>query len=86
MRYLLGTSTCVFFLRGKRNIDEHIKRVGRTNCFISEITVVELRYGAENSNDPIKSHKAVDAFLKGISIIPIFGAIKLYAKEKVRLN
>lgn len=46
----------------------------------------ELRYGAENSSDKTKSHKAVDVFLKGIVIIPIFGSIKKYAEEKVRLN
>jgi tRNA(fMet)-specific endonuclease VapC len=86
MRYLLDTNTCVFFLRGKLNLDEIIKEKGRENCFISEITVVELRYGAENSDNPLKSHKSVDAFVSGLSIIPIFGSIKLYAKEKVRLR
>jgi tRNA(fMet)-specific endonuclease VapC len=86
MRYLLDTNTCVFFLRGKLNLDEIIKEKGRENCFISEITVAELRYGAENSDNPLKSHKSVDAFVSGLSIIPIFGSIKLYAKEKVRLR
>ena len=86
MQYLLDTNICVFFLRGKFNLDEIIKEKGRENCFISEITVVELRFGAENSDDPNKSHKAVDAFLKGLSIIPIFGSIRRYAKEKVRLR
>lgn len=57
MRYLLDTSICVFFLRGKLNLDEIIPQKGRENCFISEITVVELRYGAENSDNPTKSHK-----------------------------
>ena len=32
------------------------------------------------------SPHAADNFLNGISIIPIFGSIRLYAKEKVRLN
>jgi tRNA(fMet)-specific endonuclease VapC len=86
MQYLLDTSICVFFLRGKLNMDSVIREIGRENCYISEITVVELRYGAENSNDPVKSHRAVDAFLNGLTIIPIFGCIKLYAKEKVRLK
>ena len=86
MRYLLDTSICVFFLRGKLNLDEILKEKGRENCFTSEITVVELRYGAENSKNPTKSHKAVDCFVSGISIIPIVGSIKLYAKEKVRLK
>jgi len=86
MKYLLDTNTCVFFLRGKLNLDEIIREKGRENCYISEITVVELRYGAENSDNRTKSHKAVDNFLNGLSIIPIFGCIKKYAKEKVRLR
>jgi tRNA(fMet)-specific endonuclease VapC len=86
MRYLLDTSIYVFFLRGKLDIEINIRKTGRENCFISEITVAELRYGAENSENPIKSHKAVDAFVDGLSIIPIFGSIRRYAKEKVRLR
>ena len=86
MPYLLDTNTCVFYLRGKLNLDEIIRDKGIENCYISEITVVELRFGAENSDNPLKSHKAVDAFLNGLSIIPIFGCIKRYAKEKVRLR
>ena len=72
--------------RGKMNLDDVIREKGRENCFISEVTVLELRYGAENSDNPTKSHTAVSSFLKGISIIPIYGCIRLYAKEKVRLR
>jgi len=86
MQYLLDTNICVFFLRGKLNLDELVKQKGRENCFISEITVFELRYGAENSDNPTISHKAVDAFVGGLTIVPIFGLIKRYAKEKVRLR
>ncbi len=86
MQYLLDTNICVFFLRGKMNLDKVIKEKGRQNCFISEITVLELRFGAENSQDTQKSHKAVDLFTNGISIIPISTCIKKYAKEKVRLR
>jgi tRNA(fMet)-specific endonuclease VapC len=86
MRYLLDTNICVFFLRGKLNLDEIIRAKGRENCYISEITIFELRFGAENSDNPTKSHKAVDRFLEGLSIIPILGCVKRYAKEKVRLR
>lgn len=86
MQYLLDTSICVFFLRGKLDLDILIKEKGRENCYVSEITVVELFYGAENSGNPTKSYQAVDSFLKGLTIIPIFGCIKRYAKEKVRLR
>jgi len=86
MQYLLDTNICIYFLRGKLNLDEIIREKGKENCFISEITVFELRFGAENSENPAKSHKAVDLFVNGISVIPIFGSIKKYAKEKVRLR
>jgi tRNA(fMet)-specific endonuclease VapC len=86
MQYLLDTSICVFYLRGKLDLASLIRQKGRENFFISEITVVELRFGAENSNNPEKAHKAVDDFINGLTIIPIFGSIKRYAKEKVRLR
>ena len=85
-KYLFDTSTCVFFLRGKLNLIDMIREAGLETCYISEITVFELRYGAENSDNPIKSHKAVDGFLSSMNIIPISGCTKRYAEEKVRLR
>jgi tRNA(fMet)-specific endonuclease VapC len=86
MQYLLDTNTCVFYLRGKLKLDEIIREKGKENCFISELTVFELRFGAENSDDIAKSNKAVDDFVNGLSIIPIYSSAKRYAKEKVRLR
>ncbi|MFP4091788.1 MAG: PIN domain-containing protein [Cyclobacteriaceae bacterium] len=82
----MDTSICVFYLRGKLELDKIIKEKGRENCFISEITVFELRFGAENSENPEKSHQAVDYLIDGISIVPIYSCIRQYAKEKVRLR
>ena len=86
MKYLLDTSTCIFYLRGKLNLDQIVREKGKENCCISEITIAELRFGAENSQDPIKSNIAVDNFLNGLTIIPIISSLRLYAKEKVRLR
>ena len=86
MQYLLDTSICVFFLRGLLDHNIITKDKGLDNCYISEITVFELRYGAENSNNSKKSHKAVDRFIQGLSIIPIYGCAKRYAEEKVKLR
>lgn len=47
--YLLDTNICVFCLRGKYHVDDAIDRVGWTNCYISEITVLELKFGVELS-------------------------------------
>ena len=86
MPYLLDTSICVFFLRGKLNLDLLLKEKGLENCFISEITVFELKYGAENSLNPKEANKTVDDFINGLSIIPIFNCVKKYAEIKVRLR
>ena len=79
MQYLLDTNMCVFFLRGKLNLNEIIKEKGRENLYIFD-SVLKI------AADPIKSHKAVDNFINGLIIIPIFGCIRRYAKEKVRLR
>ncbi|WP_089237600.1 PIN domain-containing protein [Belliella buryatensis] len=86
MQYLLDTSICIFFLRGKLDLDKIIKMKGLENCFISEVTVFELKYGAENSDNPRKSHRAVDNFVKGLTVIPIFGVVDQYAISKVLLR
>ena len=86
MQYLLDTNICVFFLRGKLNLDELIREKGTENCFISELTVFELKYGAENSENKKKSHQAVTKFITGLTVIPIYGIVEKYAEEKVRLR
>ncbi len=83
MQYLLDTNICVFFLRGKLDLNKIIRDKGVENCFISELTVFELKYGAENSNNPSKSHKAVNKFVQGLSVIPIYGIVDKYAEIKV---
>ncbi|GHT53534.1 ribonuclease VapC [Bacteroidia bacterium] len=86
MKYLLDTNICVFFFRGKYNIADFFRTKGLENCCISEITVVELRYGAENSINPQKNHEIIDHFLKKITVLPITDSILVFAKEKVRLR
>lgn len=45
-----------------------------------------MRFGAENSENPKKSHKAVDRFISGLSIVPICGCVNKYAEIKVHLR
>jgi len=86
MRYLLDTSVCVFYLRGKLDFSRFVEGQWRECCCISEVTVLELRYGAENNNNPQKHHHVVDVFLSGLTVVPIASAVDAYAKEKVRLR
>jgi len=86
MQYLLDTNICVFFLRGMLDLDITIKDKGLENCYISEITVFELKFGAENSKNPTRSHNAVDKFIQGLTVIPIYGCAQKYAEYKVKLR
>ena len=52
MQYLLDTSICIFYLRGKLDLASLIRERGRENFFIPEIAIIELRFGAENSANP----------------------------------
>jgi tRNA(fMet)-specific endonuclease VapC len=86
MKYLLDTNICIHFFRGKFNLIEKLEEVGLTNCAISEITLAELIFGAENSLSPQKNRDIVDKFSSKVTVLPIYDVINLYAKEKVRLR
>ncbi len=63
-----------------------ILKVGAENCFISEITLAELKFGVENSQAKEKNAAALANFLTGVIIIPVFPSLDIYAKEKARLR
>jgi len=85
-KYLLDTNICIYFLKGQFNIDKKLKSVGVENCFISEITVAELKFGAENSVQKEKNRKVIENFIDSIQILPIISCLDTYAKEKARLR
>jgi tRNA(fMet)-specific endonuclease VapC len=86
MKFLLDSNICIHFLRGKYNIIEKLNELGIDNCAISEITLAELVFGAEKSDNPKKNHKLIEKFIGQLSILPIFDAIHTYGKEKARLQ
>ncbi len=55
MKYLLDTNICIYYLKGIHSVDKKIKKIGISNCSISEITVAELKYGIEKSEKKEKT-------------------------------
>ena len=47
MNYLLDTNIIIFWLKGRFNISEKIVEVGLFNCYVSDVTVAELKFGVE---------------------------------------
>ncbi len=85
-KYLLDTNICIYFLKGKYHLNSQLKKIGFRNCCISEVTLAELKYGAECSDRITDNMKMVNDFAKEIVIVPIFNALDIYAKEKARLR
>ncbi len=85
-QYLLDTNIIIFYIKGKFDLDSKIDKIGLENCFISEITIAELLHGALKSQNPTKHLKIVEDIQKNITVIPISNALKIYAKEKSRLE
>jgi tRNA(fMet)-specific endonuclease VapC len=85
-KHLLDTNICIYFIKGQYKLYEKILEVGEDNCFISEITVAELKYGIENSKTVEAMRTIVEAFIQKFFIIPIYNSIDIYAGEKARLR
>jgi tRNA(fMet)-specific endonuclease VapC len=73
-------------MKGKFDLESKFEGLTADDCFISEITLAELKFGVENSERPNKYRKALGNFLTGVQISRIFGAFDLYAKEKERFR
>jgi len=84
-KFLLDSDTCISFIRGNQNVKESIALVNSENCFISEITVAELRFGAERCSRREREHGVVDLFCEKFMVLPISKVIRRFATEKARL-
>lgn len=85
-KYLLDTNICIYFLKGQFDLNNKIEAAGKENCFLSEITIAELKYGVENSIQKDSNRKVLKDFQNKFKILPIFPTLDIYAKEKSRLR
>lgn len=85
-QYLLDTNICIYLLKGQFNIHEKIKKVGVQNCFLSEITIAEMKFGIENSNRKKQNREKLKELQSLFNIIPILPSFDIYAREKSRLR
>ena len=73
-------------MNGKFDLNKKFDTVSSEDRFISEITLAELKFGVENSKNPEKNRQTLADFLTGVTVLPIFYSLDLYAKEKARLR
>ncbi|MGH9362758.1 MAG: type II toxin-antitoxin system tRNA(fMet)-specific endonuclease VapC [Thermoanaerobaculia bacterium] len=71
MRYLLDTNICVYALKHRPpEVLERLRAVGKAAVAVSVITVLELRQGAEKSQQPAANHGRLDLFLAPLRVLP----------------
>ena len=85
-QYLLDTNICIYLFKGLFDLAEKIEGIGTDKCFLSEITIAELKYGAANSSFPERNAEKISQLQQRITVIPIFNSLDVYAKEKARLR
>lgn len=88
--YLLDTNICVHFLRGEHQLQARFAALGLAQCFVSEITVAELLFGAANSA-PVwqaRQRQQVAEFqaLFAEQVLPIGPALAIFAEQKAALR
>jgi tRNA(fMet)-specific endonuclease VapC len=79
-KYLIDTNICIFYIKGEFNLKEKFENADPNNCFISEITLAELKFGVENSEHIEKNQKSLDKFLTGVNIVSILWTYTLRKK------
>jgi tRNA(fMet)-specific endonuclease VapC len=86
MNYLLDTNICIYFFKGQFGLINKFQEKGFSSMAISEITLAELIYGAEKSQNVTKNKKLIYEFVDRLTFLPIFDGIEIYGKEKARLK
>lgn len=64
---------------------DKVETVGANNCFITEITIAELFYGAAKSNKN-GQFADVDYILQSFDLKPLLPSLRLYGENKALLE
>lgn len=87
---MLDTNICIYIIKKKpETILKHFKLLQVGDVCISAVTLAELRYGVEKSQQPQKNQAALEEFILPIEVIAFdettthcYGRIKTYLEKK----
>lgn len=85
-KFLLDTNICISLLKNKYGIREAIIKANPKNCFVSEITIAELYFGASKSERKTERLKDVDFIVERFKILPIFPTLQLFGDIRATLE
>jgi tRNA(fMet)-specific endonuclease VapC len=90
MQYMLDTDTCIYYSRKTSpSVTAHVHRRSPGDLVISAVTYGELRFGAENSANPLIALQVLDTFIQAVPALPLdpqvgehYGRIRLQLQRK----
>ena len=83
--YLLDTSICVFLLRGNRKVEERLNEIDEDECYITDVVLAELLFGAYYSDQVEDNLRQVEEFVSEMKVIPFAETIHAFAQERTTL-
>lgn len=87
MKFLLDTDTCIYALKQREAVIEHLLSQSREDVAVSVITEAELRTGAAKSSSPARTLRLVENFLKPLAIVEFTSEdAATYARIRTRLE
>lgn len=84
--YLLDTNICISMLKNKYGVREAIFKVKAENCYVSEVVLGELYFGASFSNNKNERLKDVAFIIEHFKVIPISETLPLFGDIKAELK
>lgn len=84
-KYLLDTNVLISMFRNKGDVQSRIIQAGFNNCYVSEISIAELFYGAAKSGKQ-KNFEDIKNVLRQFEIIPIYPCLEKYGTIKADLE
>ena len=84
--YLLDTNICIFAMRGKYGVNERLENISPKQCYVADVTVMELRFGAYKSEKRDENLRIVNDFLSKVKVVPFIDTIDAFCQEKLRLQ
>ena len=71
MSYLLDTNICIYALKSRPpEVLARLRALNPADVALSVVTLLELRQGAEGSQQPDAAHARLDAFVAPLGILP----------------
>lgn len=84
-KYLLDTDIVVDLVKGRYKLKDKVKKAKFSNCYVSEITLAELHFGAFYSPAYQKHKEEPNDIASIFNVLPISEVLEVFGSEKARL-